>query len=534
MKRLSITKKLMVSYILLVVAVSVLSVVMVLPGQIKDMNSHLNGTLSRVAYILASDKEIIEGLKAGKLSPELLDRLSGISEITKDLIDYIVIADENSIRLYHPNKALIGGKFAGGDEIRALDGQEDAYVTTSRGFPDVQKRAFHVVRDETGKILGFVMASTSTKSIDQHKWDMILRTGILLVISLATGLLLAIGITSSIRKILLGYDPTTFARMYLQREEILDKLNEGVFVVNQERRIIYKNLPAKSYMSGDDLSPYSPVFPGVTDCLRSNVTIPWHMVELADKSYLLSMVPLRPTENLDAVMVIMRDRTELVSLSEKLTGLNHIIDALRANTHEFRNKIHTIAGYLQLSLFDQALDYISAEMDKISSQNILRLIKDTSVAALLVGKANNAVELNIDFTIRRDSYLPENNEFIPSNELSTIIGNLLGNAFEAIGDKSDDRQIEFFINADFEGLTISVDDTGCGMTAEQIDKIMSGAYTTKGDGHGYGMRLIREIVRRRNGYLQIESDVGAGTSITVNFRAEDNSKSTPVKAAGNA
>ena len=69
-------------------------------------------------------------------------------------------------------------------------------------------------------------------------------------------------------------------------------------------------------------------------------------------------------------------------------------------------------------------------------------------------------------------------------------------------------------------MTISVDDTGCGMTEEQIEKILSRAFTTKGAGHGYGMRLIREIVERHSGYLNIESEVGEGTSITVSISAK--------------
>lgn len=42
-------------------------------------------------------------------------------------------------------------------------------------------------------------------------------------------------------------------------------------------------------------------------------------------------------------------------------------------------------------------------------------------------------------------------------------------------------------------------------------------YTTKGDGHGFGLRLIQQIVAGRRGYLEIESEPGEGSSFTVNF-----------------
>ena len=521
MERLSITKKLLISYLLLVVAVSVLSVLLMFPDQKKTMHRDLEGTLSRVAYILSSDRQVIEELKAGKFSESLCRRLDGIHEMTRDIIDYIVIADDNSIRLYHPDANLIGQKFSGGDEINALSGKIDAYVTTEQGHPDVQKRAFHSVTDDTGAVVGFVMASTSTRSIEAHEKEMLLRALIFMVISLVTGLFLALGIMSTIRRILLGYDPTTFARMYLQREEILDKLREGIFVVNQNQRIIYKNLPSKSYVTGEDLPEISPLYPGVRDSLKSNETTPWQPIQLEDRSFLVSMVPLRPMENLDAVMVILHNRTEFVALTEQVTGLNHVVDALRTNTHEFRNQLHVIAGLLQLDKIEEAMNLIGQEWTKSSAQNIVRLIKDTTIEALLIGKANRATELKIDFELRRDSYLPDKNKFLTSMELVKIIGNLIENSYEAIGDSAGERQVEFFINADEDGLTITVDDTGCGMTQEQIDKIFAGAFTTKGAGHGYGMRLIREVVEGHKGYLQIESELGVGTSITVNISAKN-------------
>ena len=62
---------------------------------------------------------------------------------------------------------------------------------------------------------------------------------------------------------------------------------------------------------------------------------------------------------------------------------------------------------------------------------------------------------------------------------------------------------------------ISVDDTGHGMSEDQIDHIYEGQYTTKGEGHGIGLRLIQEIIKRHEGFLDIASDIGFGTSFTI-------------------
>lgn len=518
MKRLSVTRKILISYVLLVVIIAALSVLMILPTQIQEMNTNLENTLSRIAYILAHDSEIIAALERGHCTECIAARIDGISKITKGSIDYIVVANVENVRLYHPDKNLVGKTFVGGDEIKAITGKKDSYVTTFKGHPDIQKRAFHSVRNREGKVIGFVMASTSTKNIELRKKEIILSALGFLTISLATGLFLAYAISKGIRRILLGYDPTTFAQMYLQREEILDKLNEGIFVVNEKRKIIYKNLPAKSYIKENFLENTSPLYPGAADCIKKNIILSWSMIELEEKSFLVSMIPLRPLENLDAVMVILRNRTEFVNLTEQLTGLNHIIDALRANTHEFRNKMHIISGLLQLGENSQAIEFINEQAIEKNGQNILRLIQDKAIAALLIGKANRAAELDIDFELRRDSNLPEKNSFLSTRELALIIGNLIENSFEAMTSASVERQVEVFIGVNAQGLTLVVDDTGCGMTDEEIKKIHAGGgYTTKGEGHGYGMKLIREVVDRHKGFLQIDSESGTGTSITVNI-----------------
>ena len=521
MKRLSITRRILISYVLIVVIVAAFSVLMILPGQIQEMNSNLEMTLSRIAYILAHDMEIKSALEDGTCNTKLLHRIDGISEITKSNVDYIVIANTNSIRIYHPDKNLIGKKFIGGDEIDAINGVRDEYITMHQGNPDIQMRAFHSVTNDYDEVIGFVMASTSTESIENRKQEIVASAFGFLAISLVTGLFLAYAISKSIRRILLGYDPTTFAQMYLQREEILDKLNEGIIVVNENYKIIYKNLPAKSYITTDILTEDSPIYAGVTESLKNNLIISWSMVEVDEKSFLVSLVPLRPLENLDAVMVILRNRTEFVNLTEQLTGLNHIIDALRANTHEFRNKLHVISGLLQLGENSQAMEFINEESTINSGQNILRLIQDKTVAALLMGKSNRAAELDIEFELRNDSNLPEKNSFLSTREICLIIGNLIDNSFDSMIDSNSARQVEIFIEVNAQGLTITVDDTGCGMTAEQIKKLEGGSYTTKGAGHGYGLKLIREVVERHKGFLQIDSEPKNGTSITVNIFQSD-------------
>ena len=96
-----------------------------------------------------------EMLRTSTCPPEMDEYLDGVIGYTIDL-DYITIADENSIRVYHIDPDKIGQPFEGGDQYRALEGE--CYLTdTKPGNRDVSRRAFAPVYDDDGTILGFVI-----------------------------------------------------------------------------------------------------------------------------------------------------------------------------------------------------------------------------------------------------------------------------------------------------------------------------------------------------------------------------------------
>jgi len=74
------------------------------------------------------------------------------------------------------------------------------------------------------------------------------------------------------------------------------------------------------------------------------------------------------------------------------------------------------------------------------------------------------------------------------------------------------------IAVDKEGknfVVVSIRDTGCGMTAEEIEKIFNPEYTTKEKGLGLGIPLAMEIIRGHGGDVRVISRRGAGTTFEV-------------------
>ena len=110
---------------------------------------------------------------------------------------------------------------------------------------------------------------------------------------------------------------------------------------------------------------------------------------------------------------------------------------------------------------------------------------------------------------------------MPYEMLVTIIGNLIDNAFDAMNTSEDgydtEKELLFGIYSRPGAVLITVDDTGCGITAQDIEHIFENGYSTKGEGRGTGLYQVKTMVEALGGKLTVESQIGVGTSFSVSF-----------------
>src|SRR3712207_4052840 len=128
----------------------------------------------------------------------------------------------------------------------------------------------------------------------------------------------------------------------------------------------------------------------------------------------------------------LRDRTELLELRRELDLTRHVTDTLRAQAHEFDNRLHTIAGLIELGEAEEAVRFvhrISTSRSEFGGA-VTTAVRDPAIAALLFAKASQAAELGVELRIARDSALPA----LPSElstDVATGVGNLVDNALDA-------------------------------------------------------------------------------------------------------
>jgi len=217
-------------------------------------------------------------------------------------------------------------------------------------------------------------------------------------------------------------------------------------------------------------------------------------------------------------VVTLRDRTELDGVLKELDTVRGLAHALRAQAHEFSNKLHTVGGLIELGRLDEAIRFIA--QTSLVHQELVDLVQeriaDPALAALLLAKAAVASERHVDFRLAPDAHLPA--EVADVRDLITVVGNLVDNAIDAVA-ASPDGWVEVSVHTDPEGVGVRVRDSGAGIDEAQVEAIFREGFTTKrvGAHHGLGLALVRQVAQRRGGWVRVGND--GGTVFTALIRS---------------
>lgn len=248
-----------------------------------------------------------------------------------------------------------------------------------------------------------------------------------------------------------------------------------------------------------------------------------HVEKLGSEDLLIDQIPIKENGENVGTVGILHNRAEYTKLMEDLTGTRYLVDSMRANNHDFTNKLHVILGLIQMEMYEEATDYIEniTMVQRASISKIMNAVDDPSVAALLIGKTARASELNVKFIFREGSNYSRSALNLPSEMLVTLIGNLVDNAFDAMNQSenySTQKELLFGIYSHPGAVLITVDDNGTGIAKEHLEHIFENGYSTKGEGRGTGLYQVKEMIKRFGGTISAESQEGIGTSFSVSFR----------------
>jgi two-component system CitB family sensor kinase len=366
-----------------------------------------------------------------------------------------------------------------------------------------------------GKVIGFVAAGVATptflEGLVNSPGAALLILGIATVIGVVGSLLLA----GRVKRQTFGLEPREIAGLVEHREAMLHGIREGVVGLDMAHRITLVNDQARLLLSlPSDVVGRSVGELGLNDRLVDVLT--GRAGDGADEIALrrgrvliMNRMPISSGDTAVGAVVTLRDRTEIVALQQELDTNRSTTDALRAQAHEFTNRLHTIAGLIELGEYDEVRRFVSRVSDTREAWHaeVSERIGDAAVAALLIAKASVAAEHNVGLRLTPSSRLGEVDESL-SADLVTVIGNLVDNAIDALPGAG---WIEVDIRHSNDEVLVVVTDSGPGVAPDLAEEIFRHGFTTKaaeeGGQRGLGLALTRQTCRRRRGSVEVHGAV---------------------------
>ncbi len=432
-------------------------------------------------------------------------------------VDYIVIYDMNGVRYSHPSESKIGTVSA--DMLKNVASSQHEYISKALGVQGFSIRAFvPIMNSDATKQVGIINVGILSPKwyilVGSYKLDIFLS----LLWGVGIGLIGSILIARHIKRQTLNLEPYQIARIVHERSAIMQAMDVGILATDEIGNITFINRLARQYThyfsnNGTLKNIFKNTWLAEEKIVNNDNYRPLLM---HDQMYLVRTFPIRINDKNAGYLIMITNPQEAHILAEQLTGVKALVDTLRAQHHESLNRLHSIAGLIQLNRNEDALSLIIDEItdEETIVQNLRDKIHDYSIQGLLLGKHSRAKELGIDLTLDDDSYLLDFMTGFSTGDMITIIGNLIDNAMEACLTK-ETRDVNILVQGDQHFLFIEVQDNGIGIEGNP-NKIFDYGYSTKKqDGHGIGLALIKKIVEFNKGKISVTSEVNIGTTITV-------------------
>jgi two-component system, CitB family, sensor kinase len=472
-----------------------------------------------VAETLANARIFREAVDEGgvayvRVAAESTRSVSGSASVVVALQDRTVVASEDPGQL--------GERFPVGDST-VLDGRAWTGERTYSGSPAAVAMVPVLTgpQRETG---GFVVVTRLYPSV----LDGLVAAAPNLLTYL--GLASAIGIVGSllvarrVKRQTLGLEPAEITGLVEHRDAMLHGIREGVVGLDLRGRVTLINDEAIRllHIPGDALGRTLAelgVGKEILDAFLSGEVERDRAVASADRVLVVNRLPIAAKGRPIGSVTTLRDRTELLELRRELDLTRHVTDTLRAQAHEFSNRLHTIAGLIEIGESEEAVRFVHRVSSSRSefSTDVTTAVRDPSIAALLIAKASQAAELGVDLRVAPDSSLPVLTPEL-STDVATVVGNLVDNALDAASGAAQ-RWVEVSLGLVDGEVEVVVRDSGSGVPAGMEQEVFRRGVSTKVTAsagrqdsaeRGIGLSLVQLLCTRRGGEVTASS-VGGST-----------------------
>ena len=410
------------------------------------------------------------------------------------------------------------------DELgRRLD-MGGSTVLSGEGWTGVSERpagplavAMAPALSDAGDVVGFVAVRRQQPSwmdgLREAAPNLLTYLGVASLIGIAGSLLVA----RRVKRQTLGLEPAEIAGLVEHRNAMLHGIREGVVGLDTRGRVTLVNDEAIRLLripgdaSGRTLEELG-VGEELRDALLTGEVERDRAVGSHGRVLVVNRLPISSRGRPIGSVTTLRDRTELLELRRELDLTMHVTDTLRAQAHEFDNRLHTIAGLIEIGEAEEAVRFVHRVTSSRSefSSAVTSAVRDPSVAALLIAKASQAAELGVDLEIAPDASLPALPEEL-SGDVTTVVGNLVDNALDAAA-SAQQRWVEVSVGLVDGEVEVIVRDSGPGVPPGMEKEVFRRGVSTKEAGsgeRGIGLSLVHLLCTRRGGDATASSEGGS-------------------------
>jgi two-component system CitB family sensor kinase len=234
-----------------------------------------------------------------------------------------------------------------------------------------------------------------------------------LLISIGIGLIAAYALTYYLKKQLHNLEPKEIARIFEERNAMLDETKDAVVVTDLTQQINLANITAKTLyqqtsgqsdsLIGKKLQDLITELPMVT--LNKNTE---QLYRQNGQDYLFSAAPILVSAKQIGWIIFLRNTTDSLFVIDQLANTTAYASALQSQSHEFMNKLHVIYGLADLEAYQELKIYLNDILtpEKEFSHRLSFLVKNPQIAGFWIGERQKFAERKTGLTIEISPEIP--------------------------------------------------------------------------------------------------------------------------------
>ncbi|WP_157597463.1 ATP-binding protein [Streptacidiphilus rugosus] len=512
--RRKLSTRILAGQLLILAVTSVIGFVLLAFAQRDEYDRVNEQRALSIAQIAAEDPRIVTAMELGDpgIGPRGVVQEAASSIRAAADATYVVVIDRDKVRHSHPLAQLIGVRIE--EPVVALDGQN--HLVIDNGATGRSANARTPLKDDAGRIIGEVSVGINERQVTRELFGELSVFALYIGAALGVGVLASYALARRLKRTTFGLELEEIAGLLQDREAMLHGIREGVLAFDPSGRVSVVNDEARRLLGlgtalGSRLEELLP--DGRLRRALAGDLGPDEIHVLTDSHCLaVNRMPVVLHGRALGAVVTVRDRTEIVGMLRELDSVRGLTDALRAQQHEFANRMHTLAGLLELGEQQEALDYAVelASADRSRAEEVRERIGNSLMVGLIVAKCTVAAERGVELTLDPESKLGTDPGHL--RRLLTVVGNLLDNAVDAAAG-SRPAQVQLLVAETPRSITVRVQDTGPGVPDEALPHIFEDGYSTRPDRgtarRGLGLAMVHRLVTRHGGEIVVSAGPGA-------------------------